>query len=39
MKNQKSIQLINDFTNEYLSGDINNLATFDIKQVLKDKVF
>lgn len=39
MKNQKSIQLIKDFTSEYLSGDISKLATFDIKQLQGNKKF
>lgn len=39
MKNQKSIQLIKDFTNEYLCGDIKKLATFDIKQLRGNKKY
>lgn len=39
MKNQKSIQLIKGFTAELLGGDIDNLVTFDIKQLRGNKKY
>lgn len=33
MNNPSSIEIINDFISDYLDDDINNLVTFDIKQL------
>lgn len=39
MRNEKSLQLIKDFVNDYLDGDINKLVTFDIKQLQGNKKY
>lgn len=39
MRNEKSLQLIKDFANDYLDGDINKLVTFDIKQLQGNKKY